>query len=388
MTRLRKYLRKEIESPEEQRRFGTGWISGIVALIGSTAAFLATICTLFPSITTMPQLQHIYDSLPVLLLIHAVMALSFLAAILNLVLRRSKVMGFTAIFLVLAANFLGNLQGRLPSAPGGHFFLGLDWFILNVLFTGTLFIPIENLFPLYKKQPLFREEWREDLFYYFVSSMLVQILAFLTLLPGQEIVAHTAWTDFRDAIARQPLVLQIPEIMLLTDLVQYWVHRAFHRIPFLWNFHAVHHSAKTLDWMAGARMHFIEILLLRGLTVIPMLALGYSQIAVQGYILLVYAYSTFIHTNVRFAPKALEKWIVLPRFHHWHHGIDREAIDVNFAIHFPHLDHLFGTHYLPEKAWPKGYGIPAPMPSGYIGQFLYPLLPPGRKKDKPAVSSA
>jgi len=33
----------------------------------------------------------------------------------------------------------------------------------------------------------------------------------------------------------------------------------------------------------------------------------------------------------------------VPRFHHWHHGIEEEAIDVNFAIHFPWLDRLFGT---------------------------------------------
>ena len=62
--------------------------------------------------------------------------------------------------------------------------------------------------------------------------------------------------------------------MFLTDLVQYWLHRLFHKVPFLWGFHAVHHSAKTMDWMAGARMHFMEIIVLRGTTVIPMFILG------------------------------------------------------------------------------------------------------------------
>ena len=52
------------------------------------------------------------------------------------------------------------------------------------------------------------------------------------------------------------------EIMLLTDFVQYWFHRAFHRVPFLWGFHAVHHSAKAMDWLAGSRMHFFEIVAL------------------------------------------------------------------------------------------------------------------------------
>ena len=65
-----------------------------------------------------------------------------------------------------------------------------------------------------------------------------------------------------------PWVVQFVAIMFITDFVQYWLHRAFHRMPWLWNFHAVHHSARSMDWMAGARMHFVEIIILRGVTVI------------------------------------------------------------------------------------------------------------------------
>ena len=161
--------------------------------------------------------------------------------------------------------------------------------------------------------------------------------------------------------------------MFLTDLVQYWVHRAFHRIPWLWRFHAVHHSAKAMDWMAGARMHFIEIVVLRGLTVIPMQIFGFSPEVIKAYILLVYVYSTLIHANITWSPNWLTKFLVTPRFHHWHHGIEREAIDVNFAIHFPLFDRLFGTFFMPERRWPDGYGIPEEMPQGYLRQFLFPF---------------
>lgn len=44
----------------------------------------------------------------------------------------------------------------------------------------------------------------------------------------------------------------IPQLLLcilVADLVQYWMHRAHHEIPFLWRFYAVHHSAKTMDWL-------------------------------------------------------------------------------------------------------------------------------------------
>ena len=83
-------------------------------------------------------------------------------------------------------------------------------------------------------------------------------------------------------MASQPIWLQFIEIMVLTDLTQYWVHRVFHRVPFLWSFHAVHHSAQTMDWLAGSRMHVVEIVVLRGITVIPMYALGFRRIGAEG----------------------------------------------------------------------------------------------------------
>ena len=157
-------------------------------------------------------------------------------------------------------------------------------------------------------------------------------------------------------------------------LLQYRTHRAFHRLPFLWKFHTVHHSAKAVDWMAGARMHFLEIIVLRGFTVILMQIFGFSTGAIQCYILIVYIYSTLIHANVRLPLPWPAKFMVTPRFHHWHHGVEREAIDVNFAIYFPLFDKLFGTYYMPKDHWPEGYGISGhPVPLGYFKQLLYPF---------------
>ena len=171
-----------------------------------------------------------------------------------------------------------------------------------------------------------------------------------------------------------PWIVQLIAIMLLTDFAQYWLHRAFHRVPFLWGFHAVHHSAKSMDWMAGARMHFLEIIVLRSVTATPALIIGFDESALQAYMLIVYMSSTFIHSNVGTNFGFLEKILVFPRFHHWHHGLEKEAIDVNFSIHFPLYDWLFGTHYMPDKAWPKAYGIAGhPVPQGYQAQFMYPF---------------
>jgi sterol desaturase/sphingolipid hydroxylase (fatty acid hydroxylase superfamily) len=169
--------------------------------------------------------------------------------------------------------------------------------------------------------------------------------------------------------------VQFLEIMFLTDLLQYWVHRSFHRSSFLWNFHAVHHSARTMDWLASSRMHLVEIVCLRGITVIPMFVLGFSQPALYAYLLFVYLLSAFVHSNLRLGFGLFERLLVSPRYHHWHHAVEKEAIDVNFAVHFPVLDWLFGTYYLPaDGRWPGGYGIAEnPVPAGFLKQFVYPI---------------
>ena len=54
--------------------------------------------------------------------------------------------------------------------------------------------------------------------------------------------------------------------------------------------------------------------------------------------------------------------------------LEQEAVDVNFAIHFPWIDKLFGTLYLPEGRWPKDYGVPEQVPQGYWAQMRYPFV--------------
>jgi len=372
---VRQRVRADLESPAPLRRPGTGWLSGVAALALSLAGVFFVLCLRYPSVLTVPQLRGAYDHPAFRLGLHLLLIAAFGLSVISLVLRANKVLGFAALTLTLLATVLGGSRvpahgGELVSGP----FLGLDWFVLNVAFTGILFVPLERLFARRPEQHLFRPEWREDLFYYLVSSLLVQVLTFLSMAPAFAILAHTRWTAFRAFVGAQPALIQVVEIMFLTDLVQYWVHRAFHRVPFLWNFHAVHHSARSMDWMAAARMHFAEILILRGTTVIPMIVLGFADVAVHAYILIVYVHSALLHANVGWELGRVGRFLATPRFHHWHHGVEREAIDVNFAIHFPLLDRLFGTYHLPEGRWPQGYGIEGhPVPRSYWAQFCYPL---------------
>jgi lathosterol oxidase len=171
-----------------------------------------------------------------------------------------------------------------------------------------------------------------------------------------------------------PFLVQFPLAIVVADLSQYVTHRAFHKIPLLWRFHAIHHSIKTMDWVAGSRSHFVDILVTRGLILIPMTLLGFSQSVLAAYLVFVSFHATFSHTDFRPRVKWLEPYFVTVRYHHWHHAAHREAADVNFAIHFPFIDRLFGTQYLPEDAWPERYGlIGATVPNGFFRQFIAPF---------------
>ena len=169
-------------------------------------------------------------------------------------------------------------------------------------------------------------------------------------------------------------MVQFVLLMFVADFTQYWVHRTFHAVPALWRFHAVHHSAEQMDWLAGSRLHLVDIAVTRGLTYVPIYVLGFADGPLFAYLVVVSAQATFIHANVRFR-FGLLKWIVAtPQFHHWHHAAEREAIDKNFAVHLPILDVLFGTAFLPDR-WPSSYGIAGgePPPHGYLRQLLWPF---------------
>jgi sterol desaturase/sphingolipid hydroxylase (fatty acid hydroxylase superfamily) len=369
-----KRLMRDLEAPVEARGFGTGWFSGFFALLLAIAGLGFVAALRWPSWFAMPELAAVRDWGSFRLLTHLILLSAYGLALLSMVLRPRKAIGAAALVVSLAATILGGSHVEAHEAQSWGVFFGVDFFIVNMVATGLMFAPLERFLPHRQGQRLFRQEWREDLFYYLLSSMLVQLITFLALAPSSYINAHgTAIGGLRGWVGTLPWLVQFVMAMVLTDLAQYWFHRTFHRLPFLWGFHAVHHSAKSMDWLAGARMHFIEIVLLRGVTSLPLLTLGFAPSVMQAYVGMVYIYSSLVHANLRGDFDVIGQWIVVPRFHHWHHALEAEGIDKNFAIHFPWIDRVFGTYYLPESRWPKDYGVPEAVPQGYFAQMRYPF---------------
>jgi sterol desaturase/sphingolipid hydroxylase (fatty acid hydroxylase superfamily) len=382
-------LERDLQSPLAVRRFGSGWFSGFFGLLLAIVGLCLVAALRWPEWFAMPELSPLYEWVGLRPAVHLILIAGYGLALLSLLLRPRKAIGATALVIALLATLLGGAEVQPRETHDWGVFFGVDFFAVNMIATGLMFAPIERLFPRRNEQRLFRQEWREDLFYYLLSSMLVQLITFLALAPSGFINAATGGlAGIRATVASQPWALQFLEVVLLTDLAQYWFHRAFHRVPFLWGFHAVHHSAKSMDWLAGARMHFFEIIALRSVTSLPLLTFGFSPSVMQAYIGFVYIYSSLLHANLGGDLNRLSRFVATPRFHHWHHGIEAVAVDKNFAIHFPFLDRLFGTHHLPDGVWPTGYGVPETVPKGYWAQFAYPFHRRGEGSSEPQDTNA
>ncbi len=359
----------------DSRRLGSGWVSGTLAMFLGALGVGAVLCLHFPSLLTSPELRAIYPMPLVRAAIQAVLLLAFLLAALSIGLRRRKLLGGTGLALALLATLLGGAGVTVAEPVPKSAYLGLDWFLLNLLLTALVFVPLERAFALRPRQRVLRDEWRTDLAWFFGSHALVQVLSLLIFLPAAVIVPRVEVPALRAWVTAWPAPLQFLAVLLVADLTQYWVHRAFHEIPWLWRFHRVHHSAHTLDWLAGSRLHLVDIAVTRGLVLVPVLALGFAPGVIWAYLVFVSFHAVFIHAN--FAPRArwLEALLVLPRFHHWHHAAGcAAAVNKNYAVHLPWLDRAFGTAHCPGDAWPERYGLDGEAaPSGWLAQLGWPF---------------
>ena len=363
----------EIFGDEDPAGFGSGWWSGVLSAFFGLLSFGAVICLHFPQLLSSPELRAYYPMPLMRLLIQAVIVGAILCGVASAMLRRKKVLALTGILFALLASLLGGasvpINQDLHNGPA----IGLDWFLLDILMMTLIFSPIEVLWPAYREQSVFRSEWLTDIVYFLSTHLPLQITTFLILLPATQLSSVLNIPVLTRAVGHLPWIVQFFLAVLVADLAEYAIHRAFHKVPFMWRFHAIHHSSKALDWIAGSRSHIVDDVAVRGFILIPMMCV-FSHNMLVAYLFFVNIHATWAHCNYGPTIKWLEPFLVQPRYHHWHHTSQPEAIDRNFAIHFPWIDRLFGTHYLPEDKWPDHYGLNnETIPAGFWRQTFYPL---------------
>jgi sterol desaturase/sphingolipid hydroxylase (fatty acid hydroxylase superfamily) len=236
----------------------------------------------------------------------------------------------------------------------------------------AVFVPFERLASLRPAQGPLRREWAADVFTGLINGMLIYG-ALLVALGGVDAAAAYCIPQLRQWVAAQSIAAQCVGALIVGDLGVYGIHRLQHTSPWLWRFHAVHHSAEELDWLVGFRFHAFDLLLLRVASLGPLLALNVAPSAVAIFIAVSGWQSWLVHANVKMPYGPLRWLVVSPEFHHWHHSAEREAYDRNYASLIASWDVLFGTLYLPRGRRPLRYGIEEPLPPGLVARLVYPF---------------
>ena len=356
------------------KSFGQGWISGYLSVFFGVASFIAVLCFHFPSWLTTPDLRKAYP-IPILRSILMVLLItSFILGLISFLLNRQKRLALTGILFSALAILLGGWQVEAGEIHDTFLPIGFDWLILDLVMLAVIFIPMEALFPKIVNQYTLHQEWKTDLIYFALSHLFVQVFGIITQAPATILFGGLGLSGFQAKIRALPFVVQLLLALFLTDIFQYWAHRLFHEVPFLWRIHSIHHSTVAMDWMAGSRTHFIDIFVTRSISFMPVYLIGITPTVFLIYIVIISFHAVFIHANVNWKFGPLKYFISTPQFHHWHHADDPTAYNTNYAVFFSFIDRVFGTYYLPENKWPEKYGVGMPeYPRGFLPQFIYPF---------------
>jgi sterol desaturase/sphingolipid hydroxylase (fatty acid hydroxylase superfamily) len=353
---------------------GSGLVTGVIALTLAFLCFLGVLAFLFPEYLTTPELRRSYNVETVRTIMFIAMVVAGGLSLVNVLFNRSRWLSAFAFLLVALTALLGGHKVPVNDFADNTPYIGLDWFILDLLGSSLIFIFVEKLFALRKDQPVFRPEWQTDLHHFIVNHMVVGFILLATNLLVHRLFGWAAADGIQAWVRDLPFVAAVLLILLVSDFVQYWTHRAYHEVPLLWRLHAVHHSAKSMDWLAGSRQHILELLITRTLVLAPIFVLGFSKEVIDTYIVIVGFQAVFNHANVSVRLGPLRYIIVTPNFHHWHHSQDQEALDRNYAAHFAFLDYLFGTAVKSTKLWPERYGVLGDyVPNGFFKQLKFPF---------------
>jgi sterol desaturase/sphingolipid hydroxylase (fatty acid hydroxylase superfamily) len=250
--------------------------------------------------------------------------------------------------------------------------LGKALGVFATALSGALFLTLERVRSLrFREIPSPRAFVRSD-----VTHLIVG-LAFGALTGPLVLAASAALGALgvpRFATLGLPLWIAVPVAIVLLDFGQYVTHRLMHRFDALWEIHKVHHSPRTLDWLAGFRSHLGEHALRRLVGPLGLILLGAppTASAIAGTVLSTWA--AFIHSNVDLRSRTLELFVVTPRLHRVHHV--PETTTTNFGAFLTIWDRLFDRFVAEGPAPHAALGVPEELdtyPQSWWAQLVEPL---------------
>jgi sterol desaturase/sphingolipid hydroxylase (fatty acid hydroxylase superfamily) len=234
---------------------------------------------------------------------------------------------------------------------------------------GALCTVLERVWPEDAAQARWRSDSWIDAFYTGLRISLTIAMTLITVLVGGSLPAPA-----EGALTRQPVWLQAIEILLLSDLISYWIHRLLHVYRPMWRVHAIHHSAEQIDWLVASRNHPLEPVLFKVLMNYPLYLMGFSPVLLASLMPGVATYSLLLHANLSWGYGPLGYVLASPAFHRWHHSSETDAVDKNYAQLFSFWDYLFATAYFPRGVHSSTYGLrKESLPTSIWSHFSYPF---------------
>jgi sterol desaturase/sphingolipid hydroxylase (fatty acid hydroxylase superfamily) len=145
------------------------------------------------------------------------------------------------------------------------------------------------------------------------------------------------------------------------DFCYYWMHRADHRVRWMWATHSVHHSPSTLNLSAAYRLGWTVRLSIAPIFFAPLVLSGFPPALVGGALAANLFYQFWLHAPwlPRLGPL---EWILnTPAHHRIHHASNPEYLDANLGGVLIVFDRLFGTFAAEQPGIVIRYGLTQPM---------------------------
>ena len=216
-------------------------------------------------------------------------------------------------------------------------------------------------------------------YYYFFLSYFINILLLIPFIISAKTIAleinrflYERFDYFENSFFSygEIIFLYTITLFLVSDFTRYWLHRFLHTIPFLWEFHKVHHSAKVLTPITFYRVHPVEnflfglryslsIGIVTGIFIYFFGAMIdiYTVVGVNVFLFIFSVFGANLrHSHVPFSyPKILENWLMSPKQHQIHHS--RKHFDKNYGGFISIWDRVFGSLQLSNEVKIMKFGL-------------------------------
>lgn len=200
---------------------------------------------------------------------------------------------------------------------------------------------------------------RRDLVYlFFITQVSALLIRFASGWLEPALAAHGFGFGLLHGLwpHQAPFAVRVALAFFLVEFFSYWLHRAAHRFPLLWQFHSTHHMITQLNGIKALRTHPIDnVIFFVGRTA-PLMLLGAGFDDVLTATTLGAVLGVLSHANVNVSERGLGLLVNLPGYHAVHHSPELAQSNANFGCHTIFWDRVFGT-FQPSSPTPLEVGV-------------------------------